>query len=184
MSLSHNTTGSVVFGSQKSSWDFVIMFLHEESVASNMPRMIAWVKGDKGRYFKSYPWNVWATFRVERNKNFRLQVCLCFMFCFVCFDSLTRFLLFFPVLCCYVNVLSHVYTWCPSTVLVHDYRWALMWTHRFFKDLPQNSGPVSVPECKVETLYSDTKVGVYILGTQCLNTASFCAGAQALVLEH
>ena len=30
---------------------------------------------------------------------------------------------------------------------------------------------VSGPEYKVETLYSGTKVGVYILGTQCLNTA-------------
>ena len=41
---------------------------------------------------------------------------------------------------------------------------------------------MSVPEYKAETLYSGTKVGVYILGTQCLNTAPFCAGAQALVL--
>ena len=40
-----------------------------------------------------------------------------------------------------------------------------MWTHRFFKDPPQDSGTVSFPEYKVETLYSGTKVGVYILGT-------------------
>ena len=40
-----------------------------------------------------------------------------------------------------------------------------------------------MPEYKVETLYSGTEVGVYILGTQCLNTAPFCAGAQALVLR-
>ena len=59
-----------------------------------------------------------------------------------------------------------------------------MWTHRFFKDPSQNSGTVSAPEYKDETLYSGTKVGVYILGTQCLNTAPFCAGAQALVLGH
>ena len=57
-----------------------------------------------------------------------------------------------------------------------------MWTHRFFKDPPQNSGTVSVPEYKAETLHSGTKVGVYILGALCLNTAPFCAGAQALVL--
>ena len=37
---------------------------------------------------------------------------------------------------------------------------------------------------KVETLYSGTKVGTDILGTQCLNTAPFCAGARALVLGH
>ena len=41
-----------------------------------------------------------------------------------------------------------------------------------------------MPEYKVETLYSGTIVGVYILGTQCLNTAPFCAGSQALVLGH
>ena len=40
---------------------------------------------------------------------------------------------------------------------------------------PQNLGKMSVPEYKVETSYSGTKVGVYILGTQCLNTAPFCA---------
>ena len=40
-----------------------------------------------------------------------------------------------------------------------------MWTHRFSKDPPQNSGTVSVPEYKVETLYSGTKVGIYILCT-------------------
>ena len=51
---------------------------------------------------------------------------------------------------------------------------------RFFKEPPQNSGTVSVPE----TLYSGTKVGVYILGTQYLNTAPFRARAQALVLGH
>ena len=62
-----------------------------------------------------------------------------------------------------------IHTWCPSTGPEHDYRWALMWTHRFFKDPPQNS-------C--------TEVGVYISGTQCLNTAPSCAGAQALVLGH
>ena len=39
-------------------------------------------------------------------------------------------------------------------------------------------------EYKVETLYLGTKVGTNILGTQCLNTAPFCAGAQALVLGH
>ena len=60
---------------------------------------------------------------------------------------------------------------CSHLVPEHDYRWALMWTHRFFKDPPKNSDTVSVPEYKVETLYSGTKVGVYILGTQCLNTA-------------
>ena len=54
----------------------------------------------------------------------------------------------------------------------------------FFKDPPQGSGTVSVPEYKVEPLYSGTTVGVYILGTQCINTAPFCAGAQALVLGH
>ena len=59
-----------------------------------------------------------------------------------------------------------------------------MWTHRSFKDPAQNSGTVSVPEYKVETLHSGTKVGVYILGSQSLNTAPFCAGAQALVLGH
>ena len=55
---------------------------------------------------------------------------------------------------------------------------------RFFKDPPQNSGTVSVPEYKVETSYSGTTVGVYFLGTQCLNTAPFCASAQALVLGY
>ena len=59
-----------------------------------------------------------------------------------------------------------------------------MWTHRFFKDPLQNSNTVSVPEYKVETLYSGTRVGIYILGTQSLNTAPLCAGAQALVLGH
>ena len=39
---------------------------------------------------------------------------------------------------------------------------------------PLFKGPT--PEYKVETLYSGTKVGVYILGIQCLNTAPFCAG--------
>ena len=29
--------------------------------------------------------------------------------------------------------LGHVHTWCPSTVPEHDYRWALLWTHRFFQ---------------------------------------------------
>ena len=56
-----------------------------------------------------------------------------------------------------------------------------MWTHRSFKDPPQDSGPVSVPEYEGETLYSGTKVGVFgFLGTQCLNTPPFCACAQAL----
>ena len=36
-----------------------------------------------------------------------------------------------------------------------------------------------VPEYKVETLYSGTELGNDISGTQCLNTAPFCAGAQA-----
>ena len=49
---------------------------------------------------------------------------------------------------------------------------------------PQNSGTVFVLEYKVETLCSGTKVRVYILGTQCLNTAPFCAGSRALVLGH
>ena len=49
---------------------------------------------------------------------------------------------------------------CSHLVPEHDYRRALMWTHRSFKDTPQNSGTVSVPEYKVETLYSGTKVGV------------------------
>ena len=57
-----------------------------------------------------------------------------------------------------LDVLGHVHTWCPHTV--------------FFKDPTQY---------KAETLYSGTKVCVYILGTQCLNTALFCASAQALV---
>ena len=48
----------------------------------------------------------------------------------------------------------------------------------FFQEPTQNSGTVSAPP----TLYSGTKVGVCILGTQCLNTAPFFAGAQALVL--
>ena len=39
-------------------------------------------------------------------------------------------------------------------------------------------------EYKVETLYSGTKVGTDILGTQRLNTAPFCAGVRALVLGH
>ena len=48
----------------------------------------------------------------------------------------------------------------PSTVPERDYGRALMWTHCFFKDSPQNSGTVSVLEYKVEeTLYSGTKVG-------------------------
>ena len=51
-----------------------------------------------------------------------------------------------------------------------------MWTHHFFKDPPQNSGTVSVPEYKVETLYPGTNVAVYILSTQCPNTALICAG--------
>ena len=51
-----------------------------------------------------------------------------------------------------------------------------------FKDSPHPT--VSVPEYKVKTLYSGTKVGVYILGTQCLSTAPFCACAPALVLGH
>ena len=42
-----------------------------------------------------------------------------------------------------------------------------MWTHRFFKDPVQDLGT----EYKAETLYSGTKAGVYILGTQSLNTA-------------
>ena len=67
----------------------------------------------------------------------------------------------------------------PQLVPEHDYRWARMWTHRFFKDPPQNSGTD-----KVETLYSGTKVDVCILGTLCLNTAPFCAGAQALVFGY
>ena len=37
----------------------------------------------------------------------------------------------------------------------------------------------TVPEYKVETLYSGTEVGVNILGTQYLKTAPFCAGARA-----
>ena len=63
---------------------------------------------------------------------------------------------------------------CPSTIT--DYR--------SFKDPPHNSPTMSVPKYKVGTLYSGAKVGVYILGTQCLNTAPFCVGAQALVLAH
>ena len=59
-----------------------------------------------------------------------------------------------------------------------------MWTHLFFKYPRQNSGTVPVPEYKVETLYSGTKVGTDILGTQRLNTAPFCAGVRALVLGH
>ena len=55
---------------------------------------------------------------------------------------------------------------CPE----YDSRWALMWTHLFFKCPRQNSGTG-----KAETLYSGTKVGTDILGTQCLNTAPFCA---------
>ena len=72
---------------------------------------------------------------------------------------------------------GHVHTWCPSTCPKHNYRWALMWAHCFFKD-PHHTAP----KYKVKTFYSGTKVGVYILGTQCPNTAAFCAGAQALVL--
>ena len=40
------------------------------------------------------------------------------------------------------------------------------------------------PSTILETLYSGTKVGTDILGTQCLNTAPFCTGARALVLGH
>ena len=48
-------------------------------------------------------------------------------------------------------------------------------------ELPWNTiRPCSHFEYKVETLCSGTKVGVYILGTQCLNTAPFCAAAQEL----
>ena len=54
----------------------------------------------------------------------------------------------------------------------------------FFPGPTPEFGTVSLPEYKVEALYSGTKVGVYILGTQCLNTALFCAGTQALVLGH
>ena len=83
------------------------------------------------------------------------------------------------------STLSSAGLWpCSHLVPEHDYRWALMWTHRFFKGLPKNSGTVSVPEYKVEALYSGTKVGVSILGTQCLNTAPLCASAQALALEY
>ena len=39
-------------------------------------------------------------------------------------------------------------------------------------------------EYKVESLYSGTKLGVYILGTQCLNTEPFCADDQTSVLGH
>ena len=40
----------------------------------------------------------------------------------------------------------------------------------------------AVPESKVSTLYSGTELGNDISGTQCLNTAPFCAGARILVL--
>ena len=73
---------------------------------------------------------------------------------------------------------------CSHLVPEYDSRWALMWTHLFFKYPRQNSGTVPVPEYKVKTLYLGTKVGTDILGTQCLNTAPFCAGAWALVLGH
>ena len=65
----------------------------------------------------------------------------------------------------------------------HNYRWALMWTHRCFKDPPQNSGPVSVPEYKFEMTRA-LKMGVNILGAQCVNTPTSHAGAQSLVLGH
>ena len=56
--------------------------------------------------------------------------------------------------------------------------------HIFFKYPPQISGTVPVPEYKVSTLYSGTELGINIAGTQCLNTASCCAGAQEIVLGH
>ena len=41
-----------------------------------------------------------------------------------------------------------------------------------------------MPKYKVSTLYSRTELGSDISGTQCLNTAPFCAGARVLVLGH
>ena len=55
---------------------------------------------------------------------------------------------------------------------------------RFFKYPRQNSCTVPVPEYKVSTLYSGTELGTDSLGTQCLNTVPFCAGARTLVLGH
>ena len=83
-----------------------------------------------------------------------------------------------------LRVLGCVQTWCPSTVPENDSQRALMWTHLFFKYPRQNSGTVPVPEYKVSTLYSGTELGIHISGTQCLNTAPFCARARALVLGH
>ena len=72
--------------------------------------------------------------------------------------------------CWHQTVPSQIHTWWPSTVPEHDYRWALMWTHRLSRTQPR------INRAWVQ--------GRYILGTQFLNTAPFCAGAQALVLGH
>ena len=78
--------------------------------------------------------------------------------------------------------LGCVQTWCPSTVPEIDSWWVLIWTHLFFMYPRQNSGTVPVPQ---STLYSPgTELGPNISGTQCLNTAPFCAGARVLVLGH
>ena len=54
----------------------------------------------------------------------------------------------------------------------------------FFQGLTPEFGHKHRARIQGLTLYSGTKVGVYVLGTQCLNTAPFRAGAQALVLGH
>ena len=72
--------------------------------------------------------------------------------------------------------LGHVHTWCPSAIIAGH--WC---EHTIFS---RTHPRMQARENKVETLYSGTKVGAYILGTRCLNTAPYCAGAQALVLGH
>ena len=44
--------------------------------------------------------------------------------------------------------IGYVHTWFPSTVPEYDYRWALMWTHLFFKYPRQNSGTVLVSDTR------------------------------------
>ena len=54
----------------------------------------------------------------------------------------------------------------------------------FFQVLTLEFGHDARAWYKVSTLYSGTELGNDISGTQCLNTAPFCAGARVLVLGH
>ena len=69
------------------------------------------------------------------------------------------FVRFLPLTINSASLLGCVYTWFPGTDARVQYLWALMWTHLFWRTRARIRARFTVPEYKVLTLYSGTKVG-------------------------